>query len=160
MLIGGNNAILFRELSELRGICYDVQGATERYNNTGSFTISLEVRENRLYEAAELVLRLLREFTETLYPEEGLMKASYVDNAYLLYDDMREMNFTFAYDNHIMDLGYEDIEARRRAYSSVTSERIREVARELFRPQNLTLTLKGNKNKIDTAKLAEIIKTL
>ena len=88
------------------------------------------------------------------------MKAGYVDNAYLLYDDSRELNFTFAYDNHIMNLGYENIEARRDAYTSVTPKRVREVARELFRPENLTLTLKGNKKKIDINKLEEIIKTL
>ena len=158
MLIGGNNAILFRELSELRGICYDVQGATERYNNTGSFTISLEVRENRLYEAAELVLRLLREFTETLYPEQALMKASYVDNAYLLYDDMREMNFTFAYDNHILGQSVSSISERSALFASVTPEAIREAASSIFKKENLTVTLKGKKRSVDLARLEEILR--
>ncbi len=160
MLLGGYNSRFFIEMSEKRGLFYDLTGASERYKNVGFFTFSFEVRAGSVYEAAEMTVSELREFKNALFDDAALMKAGYVSNAYLLYDDPRELNFTFAYDNHIMDLGYEDIEARRRAYSSVTSERIREVARELFRPQNLTLTLKGNKNKIDTAKLAEIIKSL
>ncbi len=160
MLLGGYNSRFFIEMSEKRGLFYDLTGASERYRNAGFFTFSFEVRAGSVYEAVEMTVSELRDFKNSLFSDSALMKAGYVTNAYLLYDDPRELNFTFAYDNHIMELGYEDIEARKNAYKSVTPERIREVARELFRPENLTLTLKGNKKKIDTARLAEIIKTL
>ncbi len=160
MLLGGYNSRFFIEMSEKRGLFYDITGASERYKNIGFFTFSFEVRLGSVYEALTLAIEELREFKNALFDDSELMKAGYVDNAYLLYDEPRELNFTFAYDNHIMDLGYENIEARINSYKSVTPERIREVARELFRPENLTLTLKGNKKKIDLAKLEEIIKTL
>lgn len=160
MLLGGYNSRFFIEMSEKRGLFYDITGSSERYKNIGFFTFSFEVRSGSVYEALEIAISELKEFKENLFDDSQLMKAGYVDNAYLLYDDARELNFTFAYDNHVMNLGYENIEARKNAYSSVTQERIREVARELFRPENLTLTLKGNKKKIDTKKLEEIIKTL
>ncbi len=160
MLLGGYNSRFFIEMSEKRGLFYDITGASERYKNIGFFTFSFEVRTGSVYEALALAIDQLREFKDTLFDDSQLMKAGYVDNAYLLYDDSRELNFTFAYDNHIMNLGYENIEARRDAYTSVTPKRVREVARELFRPENLTLTLKGNKKKIDINKLEEIIKTL
>ena len=88
------------------------------------------------------------------------MKAGYVTNAYLLYDEPRELNFTFAYDNHIVNSGYRSIEERAAKYKAVTPERIKEVANTIFRPQNLTLTVKGNKKKISVEKLEEIIKEL
>lgn len=160
MLLGGYNSRFFIEMSEKRGLFYDITGASERYQNIGFFTFSFEVRLGSVYEALALAIDQLREFKNTLFDDTALMKAGYVDNAYLLYDDSRELNFTFAYDNHIMNLGYENIEARRNAYMQVTPERVREVASELFRPENLTLTLKGNKKKIDLKKLEEIIKTL
>jgi predicted Zn-dependent peptidase len=59
-----------------------------------------------------------------------------------------------------MDAGYTDIQDRARSYAKVTPERIRDVALLIFRPENLTLTLKGNKKKIDTSILEEIIKKL
>ena len=85
------------------------------------------------------------------------MKAGYVDNAYMLYDDPRELNFTFAYDNHILNAGYTCLDERIERYRSITPERLREVAAEVFRAENLTLTVKGNKKKIDTSALTKLI---
>ena len=160
MLLGGYNSRFFIEMSEKRGLFYDITGASERYKNIGFFTFSFEVRLGSVYEALEIAIDELRRFKSTTFKDSQLMKAGYVDNAYILFDDPRELNFTFGYDNHIMELGYPSIEERREAYASVTPERVKEVASELFRPENLTLTIKGNKKKIDTEKLEKIIKTL
>lgn len=160
MLLGGYSSRFFIEMSEKRGLFYDISGSSERYKNIGTFAFSFEVRSGSVYDAAELALELLRAFKKTKHDDSELMKAGYVDNAYLLYDDARELSFTFAYDNHIMDLGYLSIDERIEAYKSVTPERIQAVAKELFRPENLTLTIKGNKKKIDAAKLEEIIRKL
>ena len=160
MLLGGYNSRFFIEMSEKRGLFYDISGSSERYNNIGTLSFSYEVRGGSVYDAVEMTLDLLRQFKEELPPEESMMKAGYVDNAYLLYDEPRELNFTFAYDNHIMNAGYRSVEERAATYKSVTPQRIREVARILFRPENLTLTLKANKKKVDTQKLENIIKKL
>lgn len=160
ILLGGYNSRLFMEMSEKRGLFYDISGSSERYKNIGTLVFSFEVRGGSVYEATETAISLLRRFKQTPPSEDEMMKAGYVTNAYLLYDEPRELNFTFAYDNHIMDAGYRSIEERKESYSAVTPERIREVAEIIFRPENLTLTLKGNKKKIDVAKLEEIIKKL
>ena len=155
-----NDSSFFIELSEKRGLFYDLTGASERYRNIGTFSFSYELREAKLYEAVEMTVELLRKLKCDTLSEDKCMKAGFVDNAYLLYDDIRELNFTLGYDNHILNLGYSDIEARRTAYEAVTPHRITEVAREVFMPKNLTLTLKGNKKKIDTGRLKGIISGL
>lgn len=160
LLLSGYASPFFIEMSEERGLFYDISGATERYRNIGILHFSYEVKEKNLYDAVALTVKILRDFKEKLLSPDECMKAGYVDNAYILYDDAREFNFTFAYDNHVMCLGYADLEERIAAYSAVTAEEIRAVAREIFNPECLTLTLKGNKKKIDTARLEEIIKDL
>ena len=85
------------------------------------------------------------------------MKAGYVDNALMLYDDVRELNFTFAYDNHVMDSGYSSLEERRERYRAVTPSDIMRAAREIFKKENLTLTVKGNKKRVDTERIVKII---
>ena len=84
------------------------------------------------------------------------MKAGYTDNAGLLLDDSREFNFTFAYDSRIMGFDYSDINERRAAYERITPEDIQNAARKIFTPQNLVLTVKGCKRKIDTDRLRAI----
>ena len=85
-----------------------------------------------------------------------MMKVGYIENGRLLYDSPRDLNFTFAYDNHVMSAGYDSIDTRAALYAAVTPERLREVADIIFRPENLTLTVKGNKKKIDTDTLRRL----
>ena len=160
IVLGGYASDFFIELSEKRGLFYDISGSTERYKNIGTFSFSFELREGKLYEATEKSVELLRSMKEIVLPEDRCMKSGYVGNAYMLFDDARELNFTFAYDNHILDTGYMGIEDRRRKYAEITPERIREVARTVFTPDNLTLTLKGSKKRIDTEKIRDILLTL
>lgn len=154
--LGGYSSDFFIELSEKRGLFYDLGGTVERYKNAGVFSFSYELKESKLYEAAEMTKKLLHKYTE--HPvDSDRYAAGYVDNAYMLLDDSRELCFTFAYDNHILELGYRGIEDRRAAYESISPERLCEVAKEVFRPENLTLALKGNKKRIDIDKLENII---
>ena len=160
MLLGGYNSRLFIEMSEKRGMFYDISGTSDRYTNIGSLSFSFEVRSGSIASAVETVIGILRDFKATTPNPQEMMWADYVDNAGLLYDDPREMNFVFAYDNHIMNSGYSSIAGRIDLYRSVTPERIREIAEMIFRPENLTLAIKGNKKKIDVSNLEEIIKKL
>lgn len=160
MLFSGYNSLFFIEMSEKRGLCYDISGYIEKYSNIGELSFSFEVRTDRLYDAVERVISLLSEFKSSTVDEESMMKASYVTNSSLLYDNPADLNFTFGYDNHIMNAGYTSIEDRMNRYAAITPERIREIASELFRAENLTLAMKGNKKKIDSSRLEEIIKKL
>ena len=160
ILLSGYNSKLFIEMSEKRGLFYDTSGAVERYKNIGSFYFSFEVKEKDIYEATELVVNLLRSIKNEIIPDGQCMQAGYVDNAYMLYDDSRELNFTFAYDNHVMELGYGSLDDRREAYADVSPRDIMRAAREIFRKENLTLTVKGNKKRIDAVRLKEILKTI
>ncbi len=157
IVLGGYSSDFFVEMSEKRGLFYDLGGAVERYRNIAVFTFSYEVRENKLYDAVSLTCRLMDAYKNDVLPLEKCMKAGYVDNAYMLYDDTRELNFTFGYDNYLLGLGYGSIDDRRGAYASITPERIREVARAVFNKNNLTVTLKGDKKKIDIDRLNKII---
>ncbi len=160
MLFSGYNSLFFIEMSERRGLFYDISGYSEKYLNIGELSFSFEVRGGLVYEAVETAISLLSQFKSTTPDENAMMKASYVTNSPLLYDNASELNFAFAYDNHIMNECYLNIQDRAKRYASITPERIREVASLIFRPENMTLTLKGNKKKIDTEKLEEIIKKL
>lgn len=160
VLFSGYNSLFFIEMSEKRGICYDIPGYIEKYTNIGALTFSFEVRPSIIYESVETVVSILSSFKTTLLSEDQLMKAGYVTNSGMLYDSAGELNFAFAYDNHVMGASYGDISDRSAAYSAITPERVREVANMIFRPENLTLAIKGNKKKIDTEKLEKIIEKL
>jgi predicted Zn-dependent peptidase len=158
MLLSGNNSKLFIELSEKRGLCYDLGGGCERYKNIGELYFTFEVKKADLYEALKTVMEVLNSMKH--YPDVDSVKAGYVDNAYMLYDDSCELNFTFGYDNHVMDEKYSSIDERRARYENITSERIGAVARGLFLPKNLTVTVKGDKKNISIERIKGIAEDL
>ncbi len=160
ILFSGYASRFFSEMSEARGMFYDINGALDRYRNIGQLYFSFEVREAELYESVKLSVDILKRLKSQALDDSDLMKAAYVDNAYMLFDDAREFNFTFAYDAHIMARNYRTLEDRVRAYKSVTSESIRSAACEIFRPDNLIVSLKGNKKRIETERIKEIISEL
>jgi predicted Zn-dependent peptidase len=160
ILFSGYSAPLFCELSEKMGICYDISGAIERYKNIGSFNFSFEVAERDIYRAIETTVGILRTMRERAPREEDCMKAAYVDNGALLYDDARELNFTMAYDAHVMGEPYSSLDDRRAAYGAVTPDMILVACRELFVSRGLTLTVMGNKKKINVKRIGELLSAL
>lgn len=157
IVLGGYSSDFFVELSEKKGLFYDLSGTVEGYRNISILSFSYELKHSKLYEAVEMTSQLLRGYREHLIDPDRCMRAAYVDNAEMLLDDPRTLSFVFASDNHLLGLGYSSIEDRRRAYSSITPERLREVARTVFRPENMTVTLKANKKRIDVLRLEKII---
>lgn len=157
MLISGYNSRLFFELSEKRGIFYDINGQLDKYKNIGVFAFSFEIKEEMLYEALELTLGILSDVKNKIPDEGECMKAGYVDNAPMLLDDSRELNFTFGYGNHIMEQNYKNLDDHINAYKKVTPEEIAHTMKTIFAPENLTVTVKGKKRKIDKARLDEIL---
>ena len=55
MLFSGYNSLFFIEMSEKRGLCYDISGYIEKYSNIGELSFSFEVRGGRLYDAVEMI---------------------------------------------------------------------------------------------------------
>ena len=158
ILLGGNNSRFYIELSEKRGLFYDISGSVEKYKNIGSFFFGYEIRAGSVYEAVELSLSLLLDLCRGELTEQECMKVGYTEGGLLLYDDPRELGYTFAYDCHILDAPYGSIEERSALYSAITPEQIVRAAREIFRPENLTLTMKANKKKTDSARLEGLLR--
>lgn len=157
VLLGGNNSRFYIELSEKRGVFYDVSGSVEKYKNIGSFSFTYEMRAGSLYEAIRLSLAILSDMKRRTLPEDECMKHGYVFGGELLLDDPRELGYTFAYDTEMMGYPYGDTKERSEMYKNITPERLREAASVIFKAENMVLGIKGAKRKIDTEKIKAII---
>ena len=160
VLLSGYDSPLFIEMSEKKGLFYDINGALERYSNIGTLNFSFELKGKNLIPAVEMAVDILNRIKQGDGVSRECMKAGYVDNAYMLSDDPRELNFTFSYDNHIMNSKYKSVEERRARYEKITESDVCRAAREIFRPCNLTLTVKGERKSIDTEGIKEILRRL
>lgn len=160
VLLSGYDSRFFIELSEKRGLIYDLSGSVDRYGDFGFFQFTFEVRSANLSDAVSLAVGILREMKGAPVQKVMDMKAAYIDNAALLLDDARDLGFTFACDVHILGAPYRSLSDRKEAYRAVTPERICELSRRFFTAQNLTLTIKGDKKRISPSHLQPILQTL
>lgn len=159
-VLGGYSSEMFIELSERRGLVYDISGSVEDYNNIAVFSIGYDVSPAHFYDALEGVISILSGYKREALPRDKFFNAAYIDNQMTLLDDDSELNFTLAQDNHINRLGYCALEERREAYSRVTPERLLSVFRLIFNKDNLTLTVKGNKRRLAEARIKDIIEKI
>ena len=157
MLVSGNNSRLFYELSEKRGIVYDINGFVDKYENLGILSFYYEIKEDKIYEALELTFSILTSAKSETPDEDSCMKAIYVDNAPMLLDDPCELNFTFGHGNHIVGQNFKNITDQQKAYDEITPEILRDTMKIIFAPENLTVAVKGKKRKIDKERLDKII---
>lgn len=160
ILFYGECGKIYRELSDRTGLIYSFDPALERYRNLGVLHLKYEVRPAELVRSVGIVTEILCGLKRGLTDELQYVLPIYLDNGPLMLDHIEELNWTRAYEVHILDCPYPDHAARAAAFAAVSPERISQIAREIFRPQNLTLAVKGDPKRIDTALLQKTIEKL
>lgn len=160
ILFAGESSKLHQELSEKTGYVYSFNSHFERYSNLGNIGVDYEVRPTDLYPSIEKVIEICCTMKCGLKDELDFVKPSYVDNAELMLDNAEDFNWTLAYECHILSESYGNIEERKAAYERVTTQRIMEMAGEIFKTDNLVVTLKAPKDKVDIRRIRQICSRL
>ncbi len=160
ILFMGESSLVYQRLSEKTGLIYSYDSYLEQYDNAGSLHFYYDVRPARLQEAVRLTAELLRELCSEAGKLLDYVRPVYVDNAAMALDDAENFGIDCVY-RHILDDGVEpSIEARAKAYASVTPERIEALARDLFRPENAVAVVYGDPDKVDTAAIRAQLRML
>lgn len=160
VLFCGDSCKLFWELSEKSGLIYSYDARLERYRNGGTLSFSFEVKPQDIPLAVQRVRDLLKEVKKGLSDELELVRPAYTDNGPMMLDSAEDLNWTRAYHGHILEEYYPTEEDRSAAYEQVKKEDVEALSRRLFTPDALVLTVKSDKNKVDTAALRQMMEQL
>ena len=160
ILFCGENSKVFMELSENTGYIYDFDARLERYSNIGNLYFSFEIEKKNIFPSIQKVVEVIRDVKTNITDELSYVLPVYLDNAEMDLDDAEALNWNMAYECHIMQNTYKSIEEKKKAYQRVTPMRIMDVAKEVFTPDNVILTLKTNKKAFDFETARSFIKSL
>lgn len=141
------NSRIHQELSEQAGFIYSFDSGMEQYRNVGSLYLQYEVQPNDLLDSIDRVVEILRELKHGLDGELDYVKAAYTDNSEIILDHAANLNWTQAYEGHILGRTPAELDERKQEYESVTEEMVESLARHIFRADNLVVTVKGKKSK-------------
>ena len=160
LLFDGENSRMYRALSDDTGYAYGLDACFERYQNVGSLQFHYEVRQTDLLKSVEAAVAALKK----LKTGEGLdladVKPAFTDDADMLLDDPEELNWTMAYERHFMGEPYESVGERRAAFEAVRAERLVELARSVFTPENLVLALGEQGKKAPQSALRALVEAI
>lgn len=160
VLFTGDDALINDSLSEKNAYAYSFSCFLEQYSNIGRFYLNYEVDKEKTVKSVSEVVNAVNKIKAGDFDLETQINKELNNFAFML-DDPDELNFTMAYNYHILkgkniDL-YEDLKSR---YKNITKESVSEAAKDIFTKKNLTLTIKGNKKKINVEEIDKITELL
>lgn len=142
ILFSGDFCKFYQRLSEETGLIYGHDSVMEEYRNIGNIRVRLDYDEKDF-------LQLLRETVAILNAVKcgdfdlECAKTPYTLGAELLLDNVSGLNWSLAYEAKILQVPY-TLQESVKVYDSVSSQRIAQIAAEIFTTDNLVFIVKGD----------------
>ena len=152
ILGGGVISRLFREVREKKGWAYSIGSGTESFVDTGTFLISAGLVSDKIKEAVDLILAIVMGTTikgkwRVTQKELDIAKGCYQGRVSLNFDRPEKV-LGYALD----DLMFEDKiytpEELKEQAEKVTLDDINEVCKLIFKPENMSLVILGDYEKM------------
>ncbi|WP_438020134.1 pitrilysin family protein [Sorangium sp. So ce315] len=159
VLDDGMSTRLYERICDRLGLCYDVSGMFEAYEDDGVVDIAAGVQHDRATVVIREIFALLRELAETGPREDELAKARdrHLWSVEAMQDDP-EATAGFYGLSALADIARTP-EARHGELARVTVEDVRDAARALFRPERLTVVAVGLLRASEEAKLEKAVRS-
>ncbi len=160
LLFSGESSPLFMELSENHGLVYDFDENSTSYKNISVISVKYELRSDNLMKSLRLVLEFFANAEKTVAERFQLVKPFYTDYLERELDDARSIVSNIGYHSRILEQNYASLDERKKAFLSVTPERVAELARKTFKSDNLVIAINGLNDKVDIKAVRELAKEI
>ena len=158
ILSDGLCSLLRAEIIEKKGLIYSFSSTIEEYNNIGVYYFKFEVHKSKLYETVRSFISVFNQvkkgFSEADISTTRVFKT---DNQIEMLDYPENLNWTFAYENHILSNNFLDINELANKYREIKKEQLVKIANEMFITNDITLVCIGNKKGLSENRLHEIL---
>lgn len=155
LLFDGDDAVLFEALSGDDPVIYGFYDTIkELYKNAGRIFFTFETERKRLYECLNRITEALVKVKRGEYDAMPAVMKEYA-SAKTASDDTEMLNWDTAYKGHILSYLTTPEE-----YQKIKKDDVTTAAADIFKTQNLTVAVKGDKRKISEDKIKEIFKVL
>lgn len=159
VLDDGMSTRLYERICDRLGLCYDVSGMFEAYEDDGVVDIAAGVQHDRATVVVKEILALVRELSEEGPREDELAKARdrHLWSVEAMLDDA-EATAGFYGLTALANVARTP-EERHAQLSRVTPADVREAARAIFRPERLSVVAVGLLRASEQAKLERVVRS-
>ena len=144
ILGGGMSSRLFQQVREKKGLCYSIYTYGTCHDDTGYFGVYTALGKETEGQALDTILTVIRDFTEGGVTQEELDRAREQSKANVLMGlESTQSHMSSLGRGEILQGEVLDEDQIIAAYDAVTREDVRDLARELFRFENASLSAVG-----------------
>jgi len=145
VLGGSMSSRLFQEIREKRGLAYSIHSYLVSYRDTGMFGIYVGTGEDKVRDVIEIIFRELSRLTTDVFTDQELLAAKeQVKGNFLLSMESTDNRMTRLAKNEIYFGRHLPPEETIAGIEAVSGEAIRELAREIFHADRVSLAALGN----------------
>ncbi len=145
VMLGANmSSRLFEEVREKRGLAYEIKSGISSFQDTGAFTVSAGVETDKTARAVSVILKELGKVRKSFVREGELRRAKdyFMSQVSLGVEDTLD-HLLWVGEKALCSGELPDKTEIRQQIEAVTLEDIRDVAKRIFRTQNLNFSLIG-----------------
>lgn len=153
VLFEGEDALFYQQMSERRALVYGTDSVLEQYRNVSKLSFRFEIARRDIPAALKELCSLFGMLRRGAFSFDNCLQKQ-LTKWELMRDDPGSLNWSMAYENHI--LGAEPVDPdqdRFGRYAGITKQDLMAAAGEIFRPENLTFAIKGNVGELHPEKL-------
>lgn len=160
ILFKGDKALIYNTLSEDNPLIYSYDATYEQYDDLSNLSVKFEVAQENMIEAFE---HLIHSFNR-LKSGDFNFEANYryeLSSCVFTADNPSNLNWDLGYYNFILktdSLDYNDEKFGR--LNGASKEDVIKAAKDIFQKSNVTVVIKGNKRRVKTSVIENILKSL
>jgi len=154
----GMSTRLYHRICDDKGLCYDVSAGYDGYEDDGVIDFAAGVQHARVAVVTREILAMLEEIAEKGPDDEELVKAKrrHAWDLTALADSAEDAAGFFA--GGLLFDRFEDVAQRQASLARVTKDDVRDVARQIARPERLNVVAVGLLENGEDKRLAEVVK--
>jgi len=151
IILGGNmSSRLFHEIREKKGLAYDISTSIKHYTDTGAFLIGAGVDNKKLAKSVEIIMRELRKIKKIRIQNDEFQRAKdfYKGQLFMGLEDTLNRMIWVGEKLITKDINY-NIDEVIDSINLVTQDMVMELARKIFKANNMNVAMIGPLSKKD-----------
>lgn len=149
ILGGGMSSRMFEELREKRGLTYYVSSGSDQYTDSGYFFASAGVEHKNLEKTIKLILKEFKKVIDKKIPEKEILKAKeYIKGTTAMSLESSSAIASFLGNQELFKKEIKSPQEIFKKIDAVTAEDLQKIALEIFKDENLNLTVIGPHKEI------------
>jgi predicted Zn-dependent peptidase len=139
---------MFEELREKRGLTYYVSAGSDQYTDSGYFFANAGVEHKNLEKTIKLILKEFKKVVEKKIPEKEILKAKeYIKGTTSMSLESSSAIASFLGNQELFRKEIRSPKEIFKKIDAVTAEELQQIAIEIFKNENLNLTIIGPHQK-------------